>query len=211
MAQLTEEFRGLESSRALLVEEPGASAFFVRLAVAVDDREHAGRAVAAAELFARDNPDFLQIAARARHACAALTCDRDGLAALIDFHLDPWVSGARHVPLPILDKPVTDGADRPILVLAEVDDIGDSSWQELTKTQRAVAELVGSGLTNRQVAKRMYLSPHTVNYHLRTIFRKLRVSSRVELVHHRYRSANQAQPLPPGLVEAPTVQVNAAS
>lgn len=67
-----------------------------------------------------------------------------------------------------------------------VDD--DSGWQALTETERAIAELVGAGLTNRQTAKRMYLSPHTVNYHLRSIFRKLGVSSRIELARYWYRN-----------------------
>jgi DNA-binding CsgD family transcriptional regulator len=51
----------------------------------------------------------------------------------------------------------------------------------LTEQERRIAGLVGSGLTNQQVARRLYLSPHTVNYHLRTIFRKLDIASRVEL------------------------------
>jgi DNA-binding CsgD family transcriptional regulator len=56
-----------------------------------------------------------------------------------------------------------------------------SGLTSLTGTERAVADLVAAGLTNRQVATRMFLSPHTVAFHLRHIFRKLEVSSRVEL------------------------------
>ncbi|HEX6352809.1 helix-turn-helix transcriptional regulator [Actinophytocola sp.] len=51
----------------------------------------------------------------------------------------------------------------------------------LNPTERAIAELVSAGLTNRQIAAQVYLSPHTVNYHLRRIYRKLDVASRVEL------------------------------
>ncbi|MEV6604908.1 helix-turn-helix transcriptional regulator [Kutzneria sp. NPDC051319] len=51
----------------------------------------------------------------------------------------------------------------------------------LTDTERVIAQLVGTGMTNRQVATRVSLSPHTVNYHLRRIFRKLDIRSRVEL------------------------------
>jgi DNA-binding CsgD family transcriptional regulator len=54
----------------------------------------------------------------------------------------------------------------------------------LTERQQVIARLVGSGLTNQQVANRMWLSPHTVNYHLRSIYRKLNIKSRVELVRH---------------------------
>jgi DNA-binding CsgD family transcriptional regulator len=44
-----------------------------------------------------------------------------------------------------------------------------------------VAGLVAQGLTNREAAKRLFLSPHTVSFHLRKVYRKLGVSSRVEL------------------------------
>jgi DNA-binding CsgD family transcriptional regulator len=54
-------------------------------------------------------------------------------------------------------------------------------WESLTRTERNVASNVSEGLTNRKVAARMYLSPHTIDFHLRHIFRKLHVKSRVEL------------------------------
>jgi sigma-54 dependent transcriptional regulator, acetoin dehydrogenase operon transcriptional activator AcoR len=54
-------------------------------------------------------------------------------------------------------------------------------WAELTNTEHNVAEFVIEGFTNRQIAERMFVSPYTVDYHLRSIFRKLGVSSRVEL------------------------------
>jgi sigma-54 dependent transcriptional regulator, acetoin dehydrogenase operon transcriptional activator AcoR len=54
-------------------------------------------------------------------------------------------------------------------------------WADLTGTQRIVAELVTDGLTNRGVGARLFLSPHTVDFHLRQIYRKLGVRSRVEL------------------------------
>lgn len=66
---------------------------------------------------------------------------------------------------------------RPVTRLP-VANVADAS---LTEQERRIAGLVGSGLTNQQVARRLYLSPHTVNYHLRTIFRKLGIVSRVEL------------------------------
>jgi DNA-binding CsgD family transcriptional regulator/DNA-binding Lrp family transcriptional regulator len=54
-------------------------------------------------------------------------------------------------------------------------------WAAMTKSELAVAELVASGLTNREVAERLYISPHTVNTHLRQVFAKLGVKSRVDL------------------------------
>jgi DNA-binding CsgD family transcriptional regulator/tetratricopeptide (TPR) repeat protein len=60
-------------------------------------------------------------------------------------------------------------------------------WGSLTETERAVSLLVAEGLTNGAVARRLYISPHTVNTHLRHVFAKLSVPNRVALaavVHH---------------------------
>ncbi len=60
-------------------------------------------------------------------------------------------------------------------------------WESLTATERAVSLLVAEGLTNGAVARRLYISPHTVNTHLRHAFAKLDVPNRVALaaaVHH---------------------------
>ena len=54
-------------------------------------------------------------------------------------------------------------------------------WDSLTDAERRVADLVAQGLSNRQVANRVFLSPHTVAFHLRHIFWKLGVTSRVQL------------------------------
>ena len=51
----------------------------------------------------------------------------------------------------------------------------------LTPTQRTVAELVAGGLTNRQVADRLFMSPHTVEAHLSAIYRTLGIRSRADL------------------------------
>jgi DNA-binding CsgD family transcriptional regulator len=56
-----------------------------------------------------------------------------------------------------------------------------AGWQSLTETERAVAELVAQGLSNRDAAARMYVSIHTVAFYLRQIYRKLDIGSRVEL------------------------------
>jgi DNA-binding CsgD family transcriptional regulator/tetratricopeptide (TPR) repeat protein len=56
-----------------------------------------------------------------------------------------------------------------------------TGWDSLTGTEQAVAGLVAEGLNNHQVAGRMYISTHTVAHHLRQAFRKLSITSRVEL------------------------------
>ena len=54
-------------------------------------------------------------------------------------------------------------------------------WAALTDSELAVARLVAQGLTNREVAERLFVSQHTVSGHLRHVFAKLDVNSRVEL------------------------------
>jgi DNA-binding CsgD family transcriptional regulator len=56
-----------------------------------------------------------------------------------------------------------------------------AGWESLTETERTTSELVAQGLNNRQVADRMYVSAHTIAFHLRQVFRKLNIGSRVEL------------------------------
>jgi DNA-binding CsgD family transcriptional regulator/tetratricopeptide (TPR) repeat protein len=64
------------------------------------------------------------------------------------------------------------------LVAAEPETNG---WAALTTSELNVARLVAEGLTNREVAERLFVSPHTVNSHLRHVFSKLGITSRVEL------------------------------
>jgi ATP/maltotriose-dependent transcriptional regulator MalT len=64
------------------------------------------------------------------------------------------------------------------LIAAEPEPNG---WAALTTSELTVARLVAEGLTNREVAERLFVSPHTVNSHLRHVFSKLGITSRVEL------------------------------
>ena len=65
----------------------------------------------------------------------------------------------------------------------QLDRIGSrrSSGNGLTSTERRVAELTASGLTNREVASALYVSPKTVEANLTRIYRKLGITSRAEL------------------------------
>jgi DNA-binding CsgD family transcriptional regulator len=48
----------------------------------------------------------------------------------------------------------------------------------LTPAERRVAEIAASGATNREIARRLYLSPKTVEMHLRSAYRKLDLPGR---------------------------------
>ena len=53
---------------------------------------------------------------------------------------------------------------------------------ELTPQETQVARLVSAGLSNKDVAAQLFLSPRTVEYHLRKVFQKLGIASRAELI-----------------------------
>ncbi len=56
-------------------------------------------------------------------------------------------------------------------------------WQALTAAELAVAELISAGQTNRIAARALGISPHTVSTHVRSVFAKLDVRSRVQLAN----------------------------
>jgi DNA-binding CsgD family transcriptional regulator len=80
-------------------------------------------------------------------------------------------------------------------VQARLTDVGEPTrgagadlarWERLTPGEAVVAELVAAGLSNREVAERLELSPHTVGDHLRHVFAKLEVHSRLRLIQIRH-------------------------
>jgi DNA-binding CsgD family transcriptional regulator len=145
-----------------------------------------GDAVAAAALAleAADSPtdgyrDLLEVRLVGGRALAAAG-DRDG--ALVQFHRvaeESAPGGARRL---------TDAADRELRRLgarvsaaARRTSALASGSEELTEREQAIADLVVEGLSNKQVAARLFISEKTVENHLSKVYAKVGVRSRVEL------------------------------
>jgi DNA-binding CsgD family transcriptional regulator len=65
-----------------------------------------------------------------------------------------------------------------------------TGWDSLTPTERQVVALAAEGLTSRQIGDRLYISTFTVGTHLRHVYQKLGINSRLQLAaetrrHHR--------------------------
>jgi two-component system, NarL family, nitrate/nitrite response regulator NarL len=71
---------------------------------------------------------------------------------------------------------------KPPVVDPELAKIGS-----LTEREREVIALVGEGLKNKQVGERLFISETTVTHHLSSVFSKLEVSDRLELIIYAFR------------------------
>ena len=59
--------------------------------------------------------------------------------------------------------------------------VGEQAIDRLTPQELQVARAVSQGLANREAAAQLFISPRTVDHHLRSIYRKFGITSRAEL------------------------------
>jgi DNA-binding CsgD family transcriptional regulator len=194
----------------LLVEEPAAAAWLTRTALRLGDRPAAERVVRRAETLAVTNPQWTSLLAAADHARGVIDRDLERLERAAAGHRRSWARGSAWEDAGRLlagrgaRVEARDGFARAARAYHEAGASRDearvarrvehasrptrrtyrpvSGWESLTDTERRVADVVAEGLTNAESARRLYLSRHTVDFHLRQIFRKLAIRSRVELV-----------------------------
>ena len=91
--------------------------------------------------------------------------------------------GARHSLLYLGAAPYVERCDDAI-ALVGAEPAGTNAVAALTASERAVAELVAAGKSNREVAEELVVSVRTVESHLGRIYAKLGVTSRSQLVVH---------------------------
>ncbi|WP_416874290.1 helix-turn-helix transcriptional regulator [Kitasatospora sp. SC0581] len=113
----------------------------------------------------------LLAAGRRRRAAAALTHAQDAFAE----------SGAHAAAAQV--HRVLEGAGADTRRTATVLRRPVQGWGALTASEEKVARLVAQGHTNRSAADVLVVSPHTVNTHLTSVFRKLSIGSRVQLAN----------------------------
>ena len=103
--------------------------------------------------------------------------------ALVDAGLWPgYAAGAAILGVGAATTQQMAGARRELLATGEtVRRRQPDAQDELTPQERQIAKLLAQGRTTRQAAAALFLSPKTVEYHLRHVYLKLGIRSRDEL------------------------------
>lgn len=174
----------LPTQRSLYIEDPSSAAFLVRLARDVGDSELKRSVLDTVDGLAGDNPGFQIVGLTAMHANALADSDTAALAHIIVESPDPVSVALATEELATLYAAQAPARWRKTISPPSEDTSSLRNltcWSRLTEMEQRISYLVSVGLTNRQIARRVHLSAHTVNYHLRKIYRKLGINTRVEL------------------------------
>ena len=191
--------------------DPADEPLFARMAGRAGRPDLAARAAEYTELRAARNPTFPLLAAIARHTRGLVDDDPDALADAVTLFAGTQrplaraaaledagrVNAGRDIAVVLLDEAHdiyrAAGAHRDAARIRQrLRALGvrraaprragaGDVLADLTPSELGVVKLVARGATNREVAAELFLSPHTVNSHLRHAFTKLGIRSRVEL------------------------------
>lgn len=190
LRSLGDDLAALESAEAagIITVADGAVAFDhpIRRSVAYHQLAPASRRAAHRALAAAlDAPQDAE--RRLAHLVAGVLEPTEAIAADLEFAAEAaerrrdalearrwWLAASR------LSPDAGDAARRRSRADA-ADSLDGDPLAGLTKAERRVAAVVGSGATNKAAAETLYVSVKTVDAHLQSIYRKLAISSRAEL------------------------------
>ncbi|WP_406191394.1 AAA family ATPase [Streptomyces sp. NBC_01017] len=149
------------------------------LSMAKGDSDTASMAYRSGLALPADTDEIPFHRARLNHAYARLLLPTDPATAQRCFHR------ARETYLtigatPFTERVTTESAGSQATRPPEEETV-DALLEPLTARERAVARLVAEGMTNKETAQNLYVSPKTVEYHLGHIFEKLGLTSRRQL------------------------------
>lgn len=199
---LSEKYSYLPTHKSLYIEIPSAAAFLVVLARDVGDSDLARSVLETVDGLAADNPSIPVIGLTAVHANALANSAPAALALIIVQSPDPisvalateqlakLYSGRspaagqhNHAAFAHSDPTHSHFTHSHHTHADDVDAKHDACWSNLSDMERRISYLVSVGLTNRQIGRQVHLSAHTINYHLRKLYKKLGINTRVELAH----------------------------
>ncbi|OLF05390.1 hypothetical protein BLA60_36525 [Actinophytocola xinjiangensis] len=146
---------------ALLADDLGEAEEHYRTAIALHHRAGAAMELARTQLF------YGNRLRRHRRTRDARVLFRDALRGFRAAGADHWATRAK----------------AGLRACGETVGTGGVTLAGLTPQQAAISRLVAVGETNKEIARRLVISPRTVDHHLRNIFTTLGVRSRVELAH----------------------------
>ncbi|GAB7052646.1 helix-turn-helix transcriptional regulator [Catenuloplanes indicus] len=182
-------YQQIEDRPVLIGQDPGAAAVLVRIAIAAGRTELAEAVVRAARALAGRNPDLPSLAGAAAHAEGLLRGD----VTLLREAVGRFRQGPRRLALAAalddlaaLDKKPGAAAEAAELreacgAAAVPRQRRNGSRTDLTPTELRVAAQVARGRRNREIAAELFVSPHTVDTHLRHIYAKLNINNRPAL------------------------------
>ncbi len=199
--------------RQLLVSEPAAASWLVRVSGKLGACDLANATVTAASAASAEHSRFGVMRASALHGAGLLEGDSGKLLEAANLYPDRWCGASaredlagllaarrsdRNNTIHILESALgaytavgaTRDASRVVNKLRDfgvrrgairaVEREGEMP-HGLTNTEFAVAELVSQGHTNNEVGRQLFISRHTVAFHLKKVYQKMSVASRVEL------------------------------
>jgi DNA-binding CsgD family transcriptional regulator len=176
----TDEARRLAAEEIALTRSfgaPRATAVALRAAARVEGGAEAVALLREAICLLEDSPAVLErarayaaLGAALRAAVAPLADTRDALRTAVDL---AHRRGARALEDEALDELRATGA-RPRRRRK-------TGTDALTPSERRIADLAAGGQQNREIAQALFVTTHTVEFHLRNAYRKLGITSRTEL------------------------------